>query len=240
MCVSPFTWEQPSADTNSAALRGREGQCPYPIHPRLAWTSHSHTFNSFIYLSWFCLTSLHLPPSSKNLPARGGSVLLPHLEWYPADTNLILKASLWSWMSFQCGLTCLCTNNLHVIAHTRELCKQITSQDILLEVNDVQNFLSWFYFFPDWVTCQKATDHFKTRIGGQENNALWWRYRHLHPSLPSVQQGKTNGRKEMTGKKATRGEVASVDPASTVLFWSNTLPLGQGAPHLHTHLSEDV
>lgn len=36
----------------------------------LVRTPHSHTFNSFIYLSWFCLTPpTHPPPTpSKNLP----------------------------------------------------------------------------------------------------------------------------------------------------------------------------
>lgn len=44
----------------------------------------------------------------------------------------------------------------------------------------------------------------------------------------------------MTGREAMRGGGVSVDPASTVLVLSNSLPLGQDAPHLHTHLSEDV
>lgn len=142
MCVSPFTWEQPSTDRNSSALLGREGQRPHPIHPCLAWTPHSHTFNSFIYLSWFWWTPLASP--SKNLPASGGvgspaspTVVQGRCESNSENFCLSLDFFLmWS-------ETCLCTDNLHVIPHTRELCKQITSQDTLQEVNDVQNFMSW-------------------------------------------------------------------------------------------------
>lgn len=113
MWVSPFTWEQPSADTNSPTLRGREGQCPYPIHPCLAWTSHSHTFNSFIYLSWFCLTSLHLPtPARTSLLEGVDSLVSPgvaqgryksNLESFSLISNFFL---MWSDLPLYKEFTC--------------------------------------------------------------------------------------------------------------------------------------
>lgn len=185
---------------------------------------------------------LSTPPllPSKNLPAKGGSVLLLHLEWYRADTNQILETSVWAWVSFQCGLPCLCTNNLQVIPHTRELCKQITSRDILLEVNDVQNLMSCFPWLGNLLKSYKKLQVWKPGLEDRKTKHSNGNTATFVLVCKVYRREKTNRRKEMTGRKAMRGGVVSVDPASTVLFWSNNLPLGQDAPHLHTHLSEDV